>query len=146
MAHNRTTRIGNGMGWGGPARGASGKPAVPFSATSPTRRTVSRGNGDPLKRAARMDRQATDAAGAQTLKDELLRLATTADTDTVKIWAATAWLNRVEGLPVARAVTVTTDNLRTLSDDALRSELALIVAPARAADERPALPVCWRKG
>jgi hypothetical protein len=129
------------MGWGGPAKGAGARPASPFTADTPTRVTVSCGRGDPLKLAARMERQAIDAAVAQTLMDSLIALALTADTDTVKIWAAEAWLNRVEGLPVARVVSATTDNLRTLSDDALRSELALIVAPARAAGERRALPI-----
>lgn len=95
-----------GGGWGGPPKGAGrGGPAKPFTADSPTRVTVPlaearAANGDrPSAYATRKER---DEQRAETLRDHLYALATTAERQETQLSAAVAFLNRVEGLPVAR--------------------------------------------
>lgn len=79
---------GKGPGWGGPARGAGSKAAkaVPFTA----------GN-----QAAACGHNLNRSQRRQTLLDMLADLAFTADSDEVRLAATVAWLNRVEGKPVA---------------------------------------------
>ena len=113
---------GNGMGWGGPPKGA-GKPAEPFTADSPTRVTRKGGQWDRTKRAARLDKAAKDAKTAERMRKILLRIATKGESEVNQIRAAEAMLNRIEGMPIARTVTATINDIRDLSDAALAAEL-----------------------
>ncbi len=122
------TRHGNGQehgdGWGGPAKGASKGDAKPFTADTPTRQTIPNGRGDPAKMAARRSQKELDAERAQLLKDHLFTLATKAESEMVQKSASEAWLNRHEGMPIARNVNLNVDDVRGLSDEAIAAELA----------------------
>jgi hypothetical protein len=144
MARSRGTRIGTGAGWGGPAKGAGSGTKPAFTVDTPTRQTIpnasSPGKGDPVKRAARRDQKELDLANAQMLKNMLFGLAKTADTAMGRIRAAEAWLNRAEGMPIARSIAVVTDDIKSLSDDALRAELENLGGASSADTEGDAPP------
>lgn len=112
MAASSTTRRGNGAGWGGPARGASASRIKP---------------GDPDGIQAMVndpDVKAKAAARVEALKDHLFGLATGAERQETQLAAAVAYLNRVEGMPIARTVTATVADPNSLTD----ADLAAIVA------------------
>jgi hypothetical protein len=96
-------RRGNGAGWGGPAKGAStsrfgrGDDKLPMQGKAWTADVV-------------REREARLAA----LKDKIFDLANTAEREETQLAAAVAYLNREEGLPVARQLTATTDEARLL--------------------------------
>ena len=123
------TRHGNGQeqgaGWGGPARGAgTGGAAAAFTADSKTRHRRPGGAGDPVKMEERRHQKQIDAENAQLLKNHLLTLATKAEAEIVQVRATEAWLNRHEGMPVARNINLNTDDVRDLTDAAIIAELA----------------------
>lgn len=78
----------NGPGWGGPARGAghNSGTAVPFECGNQTAAGAHR-----FHRSERSEQ----------LLNVLADLARNAQSDMVRVWAAEAWLNRVEGIPRA---------------------------------------------
>src|SRR6202000_10689 len=122
------TRRGNGQehgpGWGGPAKGAGAGPAEPFTADTPTRERLPGGKGDLVKLSERADRKERDAENAQILKDHLAQLAVGAEAEITRVRATEAWLNRHEGMPVARNINLNVDDVRALSDADLAAELA----------------------
>ena len=92
------TGPGAGVGLGGPAKGASGKPAIPFHSAHPARI-----NGTtPEISAAKAEKDAADAIKAQALKDHIFTLATNAAEQTTQLSASIAWLNRHEGMPTQK--------------------------------------------
>jgi hypothetical protein len=89
---------GAGVGWGGPAKGSSGKPAIPFGVHHPDK-----ANGPaPELVAAKVAREAENAAKAQALKDHIFELAVNAAEQTTQLSASIAWLNRHEGMPTQK--------------------------------------------
>ena len=112
MAASSTTRRGNGAGWGGPAKGASTSRIKP---------------GDPDGIQA-MSNDADVKARAQqrieALKDHLFSLATGAQREETQLAAAVAYLNREQGMPIARTVTATVADPNSLTD----ADLAAIIA------------------
>ena len=95
-----------GHGWGGPARGAgTGGPAAPWSAASPTRRTLP--SQDALRpntpaKLVRMGRDAERAERYEALMAVLMELAFNGATEAVRVDATIAVLDRLEGKPTAR--------------------------------------------
>lgn len=107
---------GKGTGWGGPARGpgSGAAKAAPFTAGN-----LAAAGGHNLSRS--MKRQA--------LLDGLFDLAFTAERQEVQVSACVAWLNRVEGKPVAMTTAhVSAADLSTLNDADLERELRLYAA------------------
>lgn len=106
---------GKGLGWGGPARGIGSRAmrAPPFTAGN--RAAAGRHNMDRSQR-------------RQALLDALFDLARTAESDEVRVAATVAWLNRVEGKPVAMTAHITTGDLSALSDADLDYEVRLHAA------------------
>ena len=86
MTRSSSTRRGHGAGWGGPAKGAGNHDAGP---------------GRPRKEAAEVIAMAKEARSAA-LKDQLLTLAFEAEREETQLQASVAYLNREEGMPVAR--------------------------------------------
>lgn len=109
----RGNGAGKGAGWGGPAKGAGTRfakgEAQPLQGKSNTAPVVSQ-------------REARIAA----LKDKLFALATDAAREETQLAAAVAYLNREEGLPVARQISATVDDAR------------MVVEIVRFADDPPA--------
>ena len=92
-----------GTGWGGPARGAgSGGHACPFTAATPTRRTLAGGRPDPLKVAQRLPAKAAAQHRSDQLEEELWRLAFTADCQDTQVTAVERLLDILEGRPASR--------------------------------------------
>jgi len=133
MARTSGTRRGNGVGkgdgWGGPAKGA--------------------GSTEPLDGVRHLskdeDLKADKKARAEALKDHLFKLATTAERQETQVSAATAWLDREEGKPIARTVTTTVDDVGQLSDLELAAEIARLKreigdAPAGAGEAEAGKP------
>lgn len=95
---------GNGPGWGGPAKGAS---------TS----RIRKGDPDGIQRMSNdPDVKARAQQRIEALKDHLYGLATGADRQETQLAAAVAYLNRVEGMPIARTVTATVADPNSLTD------------------------------
>ncbi len=92
-----------GYGWGGPARGAgTGGPAAPWSAASPTRRTLPSQEALKTSTPAKLRRMGRDAERAEryeALMAVLMELAFNGATEAVRVDASIAALNRIEGLP-----------------------------------------------
>ena len=101
---------GQGAGWGGPSRG-SGFKAAKAPRFAPANRAAA-GLHDMSRSARRLE-----------LLDALFNLARTAENEDVQVSAAVAWLNRVEGKPIAQAVHVVVEDLAELEDDALEREV-----------------------
>jgi hypothetical protein len=115
----------HGPGWGGPAKGAGQHPARPFGPGNPTRNRT--GRTDPARKAHREAREAARTDREQKLQDVLFRLAIEADNPAVQVDASVAWLNRHEGLPVARTVNLNVDDdLRAMTDAELAAEVAAL--------------------
>lgn len=120
MARTRTTRTGNGAGWGGPAKGAAPdrKPKTDFSADT---------NAQGHSRATPDTRAALRREQAEQLKDMLHGLALSGESESARVQAATAFLNRVEGMPVARVET-TVKNPVEMTDEERQAEIAALRA------------------
>lgn len=113
-------RRGMGAGWGGPAKGAGiGGETRPQFAEGNTA-AVNRSDPNPDKRIE-----------AEVLRAHMYRLATQAERQETQVAAAREWFNRVEGLPVARTITVATDDISQLDDDALARRQAELEARLR---------------
>ena len=115
----------------GPGFGPGAGPAHPYTADSPTRGDAKLDNGDPAEHAYRARRQAVkrerrelDEARAQELKDGLYDLALNSGSDRARIAAADSWLNRFEGMPVARNINLSVNDISALSDTDLDAEIA----------------------
>lgn len=110
---------GRGTGWGGPARG-SGSTAAKAAPFTDGNQVAARGHN--LSRA--MKRQA--------LLDTLFDLARTFPSQEVRVAAIVAWLNRVEGRPVAMTAHASAADLSALNDADLEHELRLHAARIQA--------------
>jgi hypothetical protein len=104
---------GKGEGWGGPAKGAGTRfvagEVQPLQGKGGTAPVVEK----------REDRLAL-------LRDHIWNLALTAQREETQLAAATAYLDREEGKPIARTVTATVDDVSQLSDLELAAEIARI--------------------
>jgi hypothetical protein len=92
---------GKGAGWGGPAKGASkARPHV-----------LGPGPGRPTFQATAeiLLREASREIQAEAVKDQIFRIALESDDDNVRVTAGKAFLDRVEGTPVARQMTISVD-------------------------------------
>lgn len=108
---------GKGDGWGGPARGASASRIRP---------------GDPEGIQAMSndaDVKAEAARRADELRDHLYHLALNAERQETQLAASVAFLNRAEGMPVARHLTANVADPSQLSD----ADLAAIATAGRTA-------------
>ncbi len=93
---------GNGPGWGGPRRGDGwGGPAKGAGTGGPARGP---GRGGDAWRPQPAEPEAE--AAAQEMMQKLYDLATQAPDECVQVRAASALLDRLEGKPVARVVTL----------------------------------------
>jgi hypothetical protein len=101
-----------GPGWGGPPKGKGRD-----SAALKPRTREKRENEEPAKRQVREEL-------AQEAFDALVTIVRTSKHEGAILQAAVAILNRVEGLPVARTIAATTDDLERLTDEELEAELA----------------------
>lgn len=138
MPRTSGTRLGNGAGRGGPAKGFVPSPPAPFTADSETRQTETVAhleNGDAVEQVYRAKRRAErraqkeiDEETAQDLRDHLRDMALRADTHANQIAASREWLNRHEGLPIARNINVSVDELSQLTDAELDAEIARLAA------------------
>lgn len=134
-----------GDGWGGPAKGpGNGNPRQNFAGGGGNDRVMdsraSRAPGEPSKYATDKERA---EARARELKDHLYHLARRAEREETQVRATEAWLNRHEGMPVARNVNLNVNDAERLTDDELRAELARLggaVADPAAGDAPPAMP------
>lgn len=117
---------GKGDGWGGPAKGAGG----PRIGGGPAGDAIRAMAHDPEVKASAAER-------VETLKDHLFHLAKNAQREETQLAATVAFINRVEGTPIARTVTATVTDPNSLTD----AELAAIAAGGRATtDAAPAHP------
>jgi len=134
MRRNPAARHGNGAGWGGPKKGAGkGGEAKAFTAESlaPHLRTPALGAENRFSSLPRderghvvlSDKRAQAEARAEQLKDKLYDLALNAQREADQKAAAEAWLNRHEGMPVARNINANVDDISKMSDEALRATL-----------------------
>lgn len=96
-----------GTGWGGPARGAG-------TSKAPSAQVFKAGN-----RKAAGPHDLSGYRRCQQLLEMLYTLAMTAESQDVQVSAAVAWLNRVEGKPVARTINVALGDSSALEDAAL---------------------------
>jgi hypothetical protein len=104
VARSSGTRIGNGKGHGGPATGlghggekrgpGNGSPIKPFEPGN--KLAVGRPN------AGEGERAKTELEKAAELKEHLYRLGTGAEREDTQVRASEAYINRVEGMPIAR--------------------------------------------
>ena len=79
--------------------------------------------------------QADKAARLDAVKNKIFDLAMNADRQETQLSAAVAFLNREEGTPIARSITVQTDDLASLSDAELAERLAHFERVAAAAGD-----------
>ncbi len=119
MARSSSTRRGNGAGWGGPAKGAGNQDAGPGRPDAETAPAI----------------QAAKAERLEAVKAKIFDLAMNADRQETQLQAAVAFLNREEGTPIARSITVQTDDLASLSDAELTERLAHLERVAAAAGD-----------
>ncbi len=98
---------------------------MPFTADTPTRRTIPNAASYPPSAAGlcRMERKAHGADRLEALYENLMEIALRGTTEANQLAATIALLNRLEGLPVARNVNMTTNSAANLSDDELADEL-----------------------
>lgn len=108
---------GNGPGWGGPAKGASTsriRPGDPDGITSMRH--------DPENKRRQAER-------VEAVREHLYGLALGAERQETQLAASVAYLNRVEGAPVQRAVVANVMDPSKLTD----ADLAVIAAGSSAA-------------
>lgn len=129
MAATSGTRRGNGcgkgQGWGGPAKGA-GSDAPSFSDSLENRI----GGVEPFDEQVRQsaaEREVMRKEQAEELKDELYRIGKHGLRESDRVPAITAFLNRVEGMPIARNVNLNTE-MSNLTDEQLVEERARLAA------------------
>lgn len=113
-------RVGNGAGWGGPAKGAGNPtPRPPFDGTPGPGRGHYSIKGE--------EKRARDERLAEEMRALYYDVAMTPDEPTPnRLAAATHLLNRIEGAPIARQVTAQIDDLSQLTDEQLAAERARI--------------------
>lgn len=126
MARSAGTRRGTGAGWGGPAKGGS---PTPTRSAFEAGNTIAVGHGHPTATVHEQN-QARDAERAQALKDHLFTLATSAERQDTQVRAAEAWLNRQEGMPVARNVNLNLNEVSRLTDADLDAEISRLAPGA----------------
>lgn len=114
---------GCGPGWGGPARGPGSTASRAPAFEQGNQRAL--GPHD-MGRARRRQR----------LMDELAHLAFNAKSEEVQLFASIAWLDRYEGKPIARSITVAPGDLSSLDDAALAAVVADLAGQSR--DPSPA--------
>lgn len=109
-------KIGNGAGWGGPARGAgSSSESLPL---------IGRERELPTVEAQMTGRQRAEQR-AEELRELLYGIATDVEQPgMVRVSAADKLLDRLEGKPVATNVNITRNDFSSMSDAELASELA----------------------
>lgn len=106
---------GNGAGWGGQAKGAS---------TS----RIRKGDPDGIQARAHLPEvTAAREARIAALKDKLFDLANHAEREETQLAATVAYLNREEGMPVARNITANVDDV---------SKVVIVTGVPRADDDR----------
>ena len=118
-ATRRGNGAGKGDGWGGPAKGAGNHGPSAGGLTTEALAVV----------------QADKAARLEAVKAKIFDLAMNADRQETQLSAAVAFLNREEGTPIARSITVQTDDLASLSDAELAERLAHLERVAAAAGD-----------
>jgi hypothetical protein len=107
--------VGRGTGWGGPARGASQSQAEKASSFT--------SSNQPVEPGARWDRRREREVRTQQLEDMLFALAGRAEREETRVTAAVKLHAIYNGQPVARNITLNTDDVSDLSDEQLRAEL-----------------------
>lgn len=121
-------KIGNGPGWGGPAKGAgSSRPSLPLIG-------IDRDHATP--EAKSMGRKEADARSEEMRELYYSVAKNTAEPTMVRLFAADKLLDRIEGKAVATNVNVNANNLAALSDAELAAELARLEREARDAAAR----------
>ena len=108
--------------WGEAQGSGAGGPAQPFKPGN----DVAAGRAPPDE-----TRLAARAKQAETVKDRLYTIATTGLHEMTQIAAGREFLNRVEGLPVARTIQLNTDDASELDDAALERRAAELEASLR---------------
>ena len=109
-------RPANGAGWGGPAKGAS--TSKPFTGPDHPDHFPSM---PAAARKAKLDDKAAAAERALVIYESIME--NEEEMASNRISAANALLNRIEGMPVARSITGTMDDLERMSDADLIAEL-----------------------
>jgi hypothetical protein len=107
-----------GSGWGGPSQGAH-RPEGEFSLADVgnTRAMVTLSS-------ERQRELQERRAKAKALKDHIYFLAENADREETQLAAAVAWLNREEGMPVARNININATATSELNDHELQARRA----------------------
>jgi hypothetical protein len=121
-----------GSGWGGPAKGAH-----THSPGSVQPGEIRNPQGRFAMTAERQRERAEAKAKAKELKDHIYGLALTADREETQLAASIAWLNREEGMPVARNLNLNATVTSELGDDELiarRAELERAIRGSIAGD------------
>lgn len=137
MAASSGTRRGNGgmgVGWGGPANGPGS--SAPSFVDSLENRIGGVAPLDPQVRQSKAEREARRLEQAEAVKDEIYRIATKGVREADRVNAGVAFLNRVEGMPVARNLNLNGE-LFDLTDDELRDELDRLAAGSGAVPGDP---------
>ena len=118
--------VGNGPGRGGPAKGAGwGGPARGASTSR-----IKPGDPDGIQAMSNTpDIKARQAAKAEAVREHLYTLALKAERQETQLAASVAYLNRIEGAPMQRAVIANVSDPSTLTD----ADLAAIAAGSRPA-------------
>lgn len=135
-AHNRPASgmPANGSVWGAKGAGIGGPARHPQEAT---KKNGSPNTGVPLVpsfdsktgRAAaqlgpNLDKRAQRQKRAEEAEDKLYELFTSAERQETQLAAAKEYLNRVEGMPIARNINANVDDISRLSDAELDARLA----------------------
>ncbi len=122
-------------GHGGPANGSSIVPRAGGPATGKTKKAFEPGNKAAVGRpdAGEGYRAVTEKEKAAQLRDHLYMLALSAEHEMTQVRATEAYLNRVEGLPVARNINLAVNDLSQLDDDALARQQQELERAIRAA-------------
>ncbi len=128
MAASSGTRRGNGgmgVGWGGPANGPGS--SAPSFVDSLENRIGGVAPLDPQVRQSKAEREAMRLEQAEAVKDEIYRIATNGVREADRVNAGVAFLNRIEGMPVARNLNLNGE-LGHLSDAELAEREAWLEA------------------
>jgi hypothetical protein len=121
---------GKGDGWGGPARGA-GK-------VCPKANRFEKGNRAAV--GADHTMYLSDLEKAQMMRERLFKLGLEAQREETQVAAARAYLDRIEGLPVARNMNFATDDVSALDDVALAARKKKLERAVGAGDAGTASP------
>lgn len=118
--HWRTPAAGNlpqGAGWGGPAKGFVNKPPKAFSSTHQPESRVSKLPEGVTR--AQLKEQRT-----KIIEDMLFEIATESDNAPLRMNAGAKLHAIYNGMPIARQVSTTVDDVSKMSDEELRAELS----------------------